>query len=341
MKSGTSFLQNALGHNKELLAERGVLFPGPRWRAQVSGVRDLIATGGPGQPATDADGPWQRLVEEINAWPGTAVVSMEFLAPRSEQKIAQIRAAFPDTSVEAVLTCRDLGRNIPAMWLEAVQNGGTTPWAQYLDSVRQRRSGDRVARNFWKHQGIPEIAARWTKGLGHDRLTLVTLPPKGADPEVLWRRFADAAGFDAEGCDLAVRANPGIGLTSALVLLRLNQAYHQELGKMPPLYDTYVKHKLAKRGMVFRSKDEPRLGLDAAWVVKAGESQIERLQRAGHRVVGDLFDLRPVPVEGIHADQVTEEEVLDATVAALARSLDSWAESDRGHRRRRRAGEDA
>lgn len=336
MKSGTSFLQNVLGQNKELLAERGVLFPGPRWRAQVTAVRDVIATGGPGQPATAADGPWQRLVDEINAWPGTAVVSMEFLAPRSEPKIEQIRAAFPDTSVEAVLTCRDLGRNIPAMWLEAVQNGGTTPWGQYLDAVRQRRSGDRVARNFWKHQGIPEIASRWAKVLGHDRLTLVTVPPQGAAPDTLWRRFADAAGFDPAGCELDVRANPSIGLTSALVLLRLNQAYQREHGAMPPHYDTYVKHKLAKRGMVFRSKEEPRLGLDASWVVKAGESQIERLQRAGHRVVGDLFDLRPAAVKGVHADQVTQEEVLDASIAALARSLDSWAESDRGHRRRRR-----
>lgn len=340
MKSGTSFLQNVLGHNKALLAERGVLFPGPRWRAQVAAVRDLIATGGPRQPAPAADGPWQRLVDEINAWDGTAVVSMEFLAPRSEQKIAQIREAFPETTVEAVLTCRDLGRNIPAMWLEAVQNGGITPWGQYLESVRHRRSGDRVARNFWKHQGIPEIANRWAKGLGEDRLTLVTVPPKGAEPEILWRRFADAVGFDADGFDLDVRANPAIGLTSALVLLRLNQAYHAEHGSMPPTYDTYVKHKLAKRGMVFRSKQEPRLGLDASWVVKAGESQIERLQRAGHRVVGDLFDLHPVTVKGVHADEVPQEEVLDAAIAALARSLDSWAESDRSHRRRRRAGED-
>jgi hypothetical protein len=307
----------------------------------VVGVRDVIATGGPGQPPSAPDGPWQRLVDEINDWPGTAVVSMEFLAPRSEQKIAQIRDAFPGTPVDAVLTCRDLGRNIPAMWLEAVQNGGTTPWGKYLDSVRQRRSGDRVARNFWKHQGIPEIAARWAKGLGADRVTLVTAPPKGAAADVLWRRFADAVGFEAGGCNIDVRANPGIGLTSALALLRLNQAYDRELGEMPPFYDTYVKHKLAKRGLVFRSKDEPRLGLDAAWVVKAGESQIERLQRAGHRVVGDLFDLRPVAVEGVHADEVTQAEVLDATLAALARSLESWAESDRVNRRRQRAGEDA
>jgi len=200
--------------------------------------------------------------------------------------------------------------------------------------VRHRRSGDAVARSFWKHQGIPEIAARWSKGLGEDRLALVTVPPPGAEPGTLWRRFAEAVGFEGDDYDLDVRANPSIGLASALVLLRLNQRYHAEHGAMPGTYDTYVKHKLTKRGIVHRSKQEPRLGLDEPWVVKAGESQVERLQQAGHRVIGDLFDLRPVPVEGVQPEDVSSEEVLDAAVAGLAHAVASWAESDRGNRKK-------
>lgn len=336
MKSGTSFVQNVLGHHKEALAQQGVLFPGERWRTQVLAVRELIGQGGDGQEPVAPDGPWTRLVDEVRAWDGTAVVSMEFLAPRSTDKIQQILASFPDTEVHAVLTCRDLGRNIPAMWLESVQNGGITPWGDYLDAVRHRRSGDKVARSFWKHQGIPEIAARWAGEVGSDRLSLVTVPPAGAAPDLLWRRFADAVGFEPEGYDLDVRANRSIGLASAQLLLRLNQSYHAELGAMPPTYDTYVKHKLAKRGLVHHGVDEPRLGLDESWVVKAGESQIERLQKAGHHVVGDLFDLHPMPVEGIHADEVGVDEVLAAAVAGLQHAVAVWADTDRAHRRRAR-----
>ncbi len=339
MKSGTSFVQNVLGHHKDALAEQGVLFPGERWRSQVLAVRELIGHGGDGQEPVAPDGPWTKLVDEINAWDGTAVVSMEFLAPRSTAKIRQILAAFPDTQVEAVLTCRDLGRNIPAMWLESVQNGGITPWGDYLDAVRQRRSGDKVSRGFWKHQGIPEIAARWAGEVGSDRLSLVTVPPSGAAPDLLWRRFAEAAGFDAGDYDLDVRANRSIGLASALLLLRINQAYHAEHGSMPGTYDTYVKHKLAKRGLVHHSGEEPRLGLDEGWVVKAGESQIERLQKAGHNVVGDLFDLHPKPVKGVHADQVSDDEVLGAAVAGFQHAVSVWAETDRANRRRARRAE--
>ena len=83
MKSGTSFLQNVLGENKAELAERGVLVPGRRWRRQVRAVKELIAHGGPGQPPMPVDGVWQQMVEEIRAWPGTAVISMEYLSNKS------------------------------------------------------------------------------------------------------------------------------------------------------------------------------------------------------------------------------------------------------------------
>ena len=49
MKSGTSFIQNVLGNNREALAQHGISFAGERWRDQVSAVQDLIAHGGPRQ----------------------------------------------------------------------------------------------------------------------------------------------------------------------------------------------------------------------------------------------------------------------------------------------------
>lgn len=337
MKSGTSFIQNVLGQNKQLLAERGILFPGPRWRTQVQAVRELIGAGGPKQQPMREDGPWRRIVDQVHAWDGVAVISMEFLAPRSANKIRQIKRDFPDTEVEAILTCRDLGRNVPAMWLESVQTGGTTSWRDYLDAVR-KRGGSRPARSFWKHQDIPAIAARWAGELGDDRLSLVTVPQKGAAPDLLWRRFAEAVGFDPEGFGLDVRANKAIGLATAQVLLRLNQEYAARDGEMPRYYDEYVKHRLSKRGMALQSDDEPRLGLSASWVTKAADQQVAALATAGHRVVGDLQELRAVAVPGIHADDVTPEQISAASTKALMLALESWADADRRvHRLKRSA----
>lgn len=333
MKSGTSFIQNVLGDNKDRLAEQGVLFAGPRWKFQVNAVRELIGRGGPKQEPLDPSGPWQTLADEINAWSGTAVVSMEFLGPRSAQKITQIRDSFPDTEIEAVLTCRDLARNIPAMWLESTQNGSTTGWADYLEAVRTEDRGTQAGRNFWRQQAIPAIAKRWSQELD-GRITLVTVPPKGAPPGLLWERFAGVLGVAPDGVDLQVRANPSIGLATALVLVQLNQQLQQDDGTMPRHYDRYVKHFLAKRGLVARQGDEPRLGLDADWVRKRGEQQVKRLRSDGHRIVGDLDELRPLPVPGIHADEVSVEDRLAAAVDGLEHFVQGWAKSDRALRRK-------
>jgi hypothetical protein len=333
MKSGTSFIQNVLGDNKERLADQGVLFPGPRWKFQVKAVQELIGHGGPEQEPVDPAGHWQRMVDEVNAWSGTAVISMEFLGPRGEEKIAQIRECFPDTEIEAVLTCRDLARTIPAMWLESMQNGGTVGWDDYLEIVRTEDRESATGRAFWRQQAIPAMARRWSAGLD-GRLTLITVPQKGAPPGLLWERFAGVIGVPPDGVDLDVRANPSIGLATALVLLDLNRQLQRDDGTQPRHYHLYVKHVLAKRGLVARHGDEPRLGLDAAWVRKRGEQQISRLRADGHRVVGDLDELRSRPVPGVHTDEVSVEDRLAAAIDGLEHMVRAWSRSDRLMRKR-------
>jgi len=44
---------------------------------------------------------------------------------------------------------------------------------------------------------------------------------------------------------------------------------------------------------------------------------IDRIRDLGVRVVGDLSDLKPVPVPGAHPDSVPADERLDAAVAGL------------------------
>ena len=70
MKSGTSFIQNVLGNNREALAEHGIAFAGERWRDQVSAVQDLIAHGGPRQepldPAVNPEMEWYPVTTFLN-----------------------------------------------------------------------------------------------------------------------------------------------------------------------------------------------------------------------------------------------------------------------------------
>jgi len=311
MKSGTSFLQNVLSTNREALAARGVKFPGS-WRDQVEAVRDVANNA---ESGLAPDGPWRRLVELVREWPETAVISMEFLAARSDEEVRVVCESFADADVTVILSARDMTRTIPAMWLESTQNGATETWKQYLREVR--RGVGPAGKDFHRHQDLPGIAERWSTVVGKEHFTLLTVPAPGAPSRLLWDRFAGILGVEGEPVELDVRANPSLGLVSAMVLRRLNERYRaQHDGELGSEYLRLVKHRLAKGGLVHR-ENEPKLGFDARWARKLGERQRAALAAAGYRVVGDLDELTPRPVRGARPRSVSTEDQLDAAIDGL------------------------
>ncbi len=316
MKSGTSFIQNVLDTNRARLEEHGIAFAGERWRHQVLAVRELSERGGSGQDPISPDGPWQRLVDAVHAWPGTAIISMEFLAPRQRPKIAIIQEAFAGADLQVVLTARDLARSLPAMWTESTQNRGVRSWEEFLDSVRKNDTSSKPGRWFWKHQRLSDIASRWSDAVGRDHFTLITVPPKGAPPNVLWDRFAAVAGIPEGLCETAVRSNPGIDAASALVLRELNERLGPDFSRQA--YERIVKSGLAKSGLVRRGRESVPLGLDERWVRRRSKAELKKLRRLDLRVVGDIDELEAQPVPGVHTSKVTAEQQLEAALDGLA-----------------------
>lgn len=309
MKSGTSYLQQRLGANRALLRERGVLFPGDTWRDQVLAVSDVL---GRSQAGPAARGRWARLVADTAAHDGTVVVSMEFLGPAPPERIAAVVGSFGSARVEVVLTLRDLGRGVPAMWQESLQNGGTTDWASYVAALDGKR---KPARAFWRQQGMGRIVENWVDAVGPARTTVVTVPPPGAPPEQLWDRFCDAAGVDGSAAAGVRPANTSLDAASALVLLELNRRLDQTLTVGE--YRTLVKFAVAKRGMGGRGGD-PIGFIPPLWLVSRADGVVARVRATGARVVGDLAELEPVAVAGVDPSSVAAEDRLAAAVDALA-----------------------
>lgn len=327
MKSGTSFVQATLGANREALAEQGVLFPGTRWREQVHAVIDVLDQTRDGKKPAKSVGAWQRLVGEVAAWPGTAVVSMEFLGPAKHADIEKIIGSFAPAEVHVVLTVRDLARNIPAMWQEETQNAATWTWEQYVDEIAQEGPlKKRAGRAFWRHQDTPAIARHWLDVVGREHFTLITLPPPGADRGLLWQRFCSVLGIDSASCEPAERSNPSLGAASALVMRALNEKL-DELGLSKGKYNRYAKHALAKRGLATRKSQEPQIGFEAKWVQRRSKQMIKEFKRLDMNVVGNLDELRPLPVRGVDPADVSDREQLDAAIDGLAHLIRMWSRS--------------
>lgn len=308
LKSGTTFVQARLGANLDELERQGVLFPTP-WSRQVRAVTDL-ASSSAGAHA------WSALVADVRDHPGTVLLSMEFLAPIPEDRIRRVVADFPDARVEVVITVRDLGRVVPAMWQETLQNRRSWAWGEFQRAVRSE-SGT-VGKRFWRQQDVAKIAKRWARVLGPEQVTVVTVPPAGAPPEQLWDRFCEVAGLAPATWAAAPRVNESLGVASALLLGRLNAALGDDVDRK--VYNKAVKKRLAKQVLAARKGDEPSIGFAVpSWLRKRSAARSAALAATGVRIVGDVAELAPLDVPGLDPDSVTAEQQLEAAVDALAR----------------------
>ncbi|WP_166133254.1 hypothetical protein [Nocardioides ochotonae] len=325
-KSGTSYVQRRLLANKEQLAqEAGLLFPGQTWGDQVLAVRDLRRIRG----GRNRRGAWRRLRQEMAAWSGTSVVSMEWLCAADQATIERIVTDLAPAQVEVVVTARDLGRTVAAAWQEYLQNRREWTWEDFLTQLGSPSSRETPAgSHFWAQQDLTDIVERWAGVVGPEHTHVVTLPHPGAGPDVLWERMAQVLGFDpahfsAEG----VRdANESLGLQSAEIMRRVNPLTRRD-GLGYTAYRSGFKQALGKDVLAHRRSQESRVAVppeQQGWIRDAAERHRASLAAAGVHVVGDLADLEPVFAPGRQPSEVPAEELLDTATEALNEVSQRW-----------------
>ncbi|WP_149263074.1 hypothetical protein [Actinomadura sp. K4S16] len=299
-KSGTTFLQQVLWHNRDRLREHGVLFPGRDVASHARAAFDLRQTFFRDASDPAMRGAWPELVAEARAWRGTVILSQELFAPAPPHQIRQAMADLGFADVHVVFTVRDLGRQIPAHWQEDVKNRFTTSFDEFVAALRRRDWQDyESARLFWGLQDPVEVLARWGESLPPERVHVITLPRPGAPRDLLWRRFCAVTGLGAEDYDLSrTFANPSLGLSETQFLLRLNEALGDHVGW--PVYNAHVKHFLAQQ--VLAGRPHPaRIELPrehVPWATERAVETVEALRAAGYHVVGDLYELMPSAAAG-------------------------------------------
>ena len=79
-----------------------------------------------------------------------------------------------------------------------------------------------------------------------------------------------------------------------------------------------MKGVLAKRGLVRRRATSAGWGSTSAGYASAVEQQVKRLRKPTARVVGDIDELEARPVPGVHTNEVTAEQQLEAALDGLA-----------------------
>jgi hypothetical protein len=323
-KTGTTFLQHVMWRNRDELSAQGVVLPGHHPQDHYRASQDLrgipkLAS----DPAGSWTGEWEILARQAQQAPRVGVISHElFSAADPEQAERAVRSLQP-AEVHVVITVRDMATLLPAEWQETVKHRNAKGFGEWLEDVidRESYSADRRQWWFWRVHDTMAILGIWAQYVPPQRIHVITVPPRGSDNALLWQRFAALLEVDPASVDISrARPNASLGLPEIEFLRRLNEVLPEEVPDW--FYMWNVKEGVAHRALAARPR-EGRLVIPAEreeWAGKQADVLVEALSESDYDVVGNLEELRPLPVTGPAASSADQpaELVLDAAVHAAA-----------------------
>ncbi|MGP4029324.1 hypothetical protein [Actinomadura sp. 3N407] len=353
-KSGTTFLQHMLQDNNEALAEADVLYPvPPDWERGKRTVANhewssygLLGTEYPWVSelrASREEPSWQALLDQINAWPATVLLSAEALSVIRAGAVHRLLDALSVDDVEVVVTARSLGRSLPSLWQQHIRNGRSMSFEAYLGGLAaQRDKGwDHIETDpdahIWRAFILSRLVRRWSEA-GAGRVSVVTSP--GRPPALLLERFTQAAGLPRlTHVPVADRqAHTGLTAPETLVLASLNAALRENF--WPERKADRVRQVVTERFQA-RERRGGKVVIPLEWRSRLAEwsgEDLAALQDTGAHIVGDHGDLRYDPDLEKTSPPTPEETGRAGAEAALAFAEPALQESPirRNARRLRR-----
>jgi hypothetical protein len=304
-KSGTTYLQTAMWHNRAALRAQGFLYPGARRMEHFHASQDIRSR------PEHSTGAWERLRTQVREWHGDALISHEFFGmARPPQARTAVRQLAP-AEVHVVLTARDYVRQFPAVWQEALKMTSELTLDEFMEKAF---AGGLQGAWSWRSQDVPAILERWGSTVRPERLHVVTVPPASAPRELLWERWREVLGIDDTAFDLARSfSNESLGAPQAALLWRINSFFSGDLKRKSEQH-RWVRQYLAHE--VLGPQKGPRFGLrpdHAAELRRRSLEAVGAIRDSGCRVVGDLADLVPDEdqPDQPNPQDVTDDELLD------------------------------
>lgn len=330
-KTGTTYLQSVLAARRDVLRDRGVLYPAIRPGAHFRGAVEVRGSHQKfGLSAADVAGSWQALVDAAVAYDGSTLISHEVLAGASREEIARAVAPLAGCEVHVVIGARDLARQAVAHWQEEVKLGDSRSFADFehdqFDADTSRDDPDRP--HFWHAQDFAGALARWSSAVPPQRVHLVVAPRAGAPTGELWVRFAQACGLPQIAVPEQGSTNAGLGVTEIALLRELNQRVSDRLTRAD--YLRVIKRHLAE-GILADGAQAPAHA-PAPLVERLStltHGWLDEVRSGGYPVHGDLDDLIPAPVRADqpHPDAVAPETLSGRAIDVLARVLEEVEDS--------------
>ena len=286
MKSGTSYLQSGLKQHAEGLREAGVLFP--PWPKQVAGAREM-------RDEQSDRSRWNSICEQLSAWTGpTAIISAETMSFSTKEQAVGVVDSLRPADVRVVITGRDIVRVLPSAWQTSLKNGFSWTLDEYVSAAQDAGRSSGAAQHFWRRQDLVQLADTWSAAIDGQSVDLVTVPPRGSPPDLLWARFCSVVGLDPSFYVVTEveNSNPSLSTVEAEVMRSVNLALPNNLGRRRKSEIRKIfANELLRGSAGGKVPVLPRAGWP--WAVSYSENLVRALADGPVRVTGDLTDLLP------------------------------------------------
>jgi hypothetical protein len=290
-KTGSTFLQEIVWSQRETAEKQGLLLPMASFFDHFLATVDVREMADQPRFPARAAGTWERMVEEGRRWPGDVLISHELFAGATAEQARRAVLAWGDSDVHVIVTARDLARQMPAEWQEHLKHRSTMTFPAFLDALRAHGP---EAEWFWLVQDFADVCRRWGDALPADHVHLVTVPPRGAAQDLLWKRFAILVGLEPDAFDLtASRSNASLKGEQAELLRLINTELGERLSA-PGEYPVAVKEVLAQGVLQGRPGTAILLDRDSLdFATDRSRQVVDEIVALGVDVVGDLAELIP------------------------------------------------
>ena len=307
------------------------MLPGDRQRfhfragADLYGEHGLERTRGPGTA-----GYWKKFAKAVRRSSAPVVIlSDERLAGLPASGVELVAELSNEREIHVVYGVRNLASLLPSAWQTNVRHGSKQAFLEWTRRILTSEPGEEDRPQFWGRHDVAEVVSRWGGAVTDpSRFHVMTVPPRSAEPDELWKRFAAATGLPATLPVMdAPRTNITLDYAQTEFMRRVNAELDDELAHDD--YRRYMRNMLSHRLMAEMVKGAgpkvpPRLQADIE--VRAGEI-IDFLKNSDVDFLGDIEDLRPEL--GPKHNAPSDEETLTASVDAMTALIRALAKGGR------------
>ncbi|MBO0812945.1 MAG: hypothetical protein J2P23_12995 [Microlunatus sp.] len=320
-KTGTTTLQLALGQNRPVLREQGVIYPGRLDHELSAATAAASGKVGPGRDLKASTDRWFGMLDEIRtADARLGILSSEYYCEARSKRIHWLIDQLGPQS-QVVITLRPLAKIIGSQWQQSTQNQATVSWDDWLRAILVEPEPGQIASAFWAKHRHDLLLRRWLDVVGPDRVTVVVVDDQ--QPELILRSFEQILAVEPGSLSTSrPRANRSLTVEEVELVRRFNELYARSgLGAVD--YTTLVRYGAIRFLQSQPVASDSHRILMPDWarekVAELSRMIIDDIAASGARVIGpieQLADPELMPEAGVNPEVRTVSPELAGTLAA-------------------------